>query len=44
MEGGVRQELRAGDVVHVPAGTPHQFLLAGDKAVTSLVMKIREVE
>jgi mannose-6-phosphate isomerase-like protein (cupin superfamily) len=43
IEGGMRQELRAGDVVHVPAGTPHQFLLSGDKTVTSLVMKIREV-
>lgn len=43
IEGGIRQELRAGDVVHVPAGTPHQFLLAGDKTVTSLVMKIRAV-
>jgi mannose-6-phosphate isomerase-like protein (cupin superfamily) len=43
IEGGMRQELRAGDVVHVPAGTPHQFLLASDKTVTSLVMKIREV-
>jgi mannose-6-phosphate isomerase-like protein (cupin superfamily) len=42
IEGGLRQELRAGDVAHVPAGTPHQFLLAGDKTVTSLVMKIRE--
>jgi mannose-6-phosphate isomerase-like protein (cupin superfamily) len=43
IEGGIRQELRAGDVVHVPAGTPHQFLVASDKTVTSLVMKIGEV-
>ena len=43
IEGGLRQELHAGDVVHVPAGTPHQFLLASDKTVTSLVMKIKEV-
>jgi len=42
IDGGVHQNLRAGDVVHVPAGTPHQFLLSGDKTVTSLVMKIRE--
>jgi len=42
IEGGVEQDLRAGDVAHVPAGTPHQFLLAGDKTITSLVMKIRE--
>ncbi len=43
IEGGIHQNLRMGDVVHVPAGTPHQFLLAGDKTITSLVMKIREV-
>ena len=42
IEGGVRQTLRAGDVVHVPAGTPHQFLLKGEETVTCLVMKIQE--
>jgi mannose-6-phosphate isomerase-like protein (cupin superfamily) len=42
VEGGVRQELRAGDVAHVPAGVPHQMLVAGEKTVTCLVMKVRE--
>jgi mannose-6-phosphate isomerase-like protein (cupin superfamily) len=42
VEGGTRQELRAGDVAHVPAGTPHQMLVAGDNTVTCLVMKIQE--
>jgi mannose-6-phosphate isomerase-like protein (cupin superfamily) len=42
IEGGMHQNLRGGDVVHVPAGTPHQFLLSGDKSVTSLVIKIKE--
>jgi mannose-6-phosphate isomerase-like protein (cupin superfamily) len=42
VEGGVRQELRAGDVAHVPAGVPHQMLVAGDKTITCLVVKIEE--
>lgn len=40
--GGSRQELRAGDVAHVAAGTPHQMLLAGDKTLTCMVVKILE--
>jgi mannose-6-phosphate isomerase-like protein (cupin superfamily) len=44
IEGGTRQELKTGDVVHIPAGLTHQFLLAGEKTITCLVMKIREVE
>lgn len=42
VESGVRQELRAGDVAHVPAGVPHQMLVAGDKTVTCLVLKVEE--
>jgi mannose-6-phosphate isomerase-like protein (cupin superfamily) len=42
IEGGLRQELRAGDVAHVPAGVPHQMLVDGDKTVTSFVLKIRQ--
>jgi mannose-6-phosphate isomerase-like protein (cupin superfamily) len=42
VEGGVRQELRAGDVAHVPTGVPHQMLVAGDKTVTCLVLKVEE--
>jgi mannose-6-phosphate isomerase-like protein (cupin superfamily) len=44
IEDGARQELRAGDVAHVPAGVPHQMLVAGDKTVTCLVVKIQEKE
>jgi mannose-6-phosphate isomerase-like protein (cupin superfamily) len=40
--GGVRRELRAGDVAHVPAGVPHQMLVPGEKTFTSFVLKIRE--
>jgi mannose-6-phosphate isomerase-like protein (cupin superfamily) len=42
VEGGVRQELRAGDVAHVPAGVPHQMLVAGENSITCLVVKIEE--
>ena len=44
IEGGGRQELRQGDIVHVPAGVPHQFLIAGDKAITCLIVRIQEVK
>jgi mannose-6-phosphate isomerase-like protein (cupin superfamily) len=42
VEGGTRQEMKAGDVVHVPAGLPHQMLVAGDTTVTCFVVKIQE--
>lgn len=42
IEGGSRQELRAGDVAHVAAGTPHQMLLAADESFSCLVVKILE--
>jgi mannose-6-phosphate isomerase-like protein (cupin superfamily) len=42
IEGGARQEMRAGDVLHVPAGLPHQILVAGENSITSLVVKIPE--
>ncbi len=40
--GGSRQELQAGDVLHVSAGTPHQVLLCGDDTLSCLVVKIRK--
>jgi mannose-6-phosphate isomerase-like protein (cupin superfamily) len=42
IEGGSRQELKAGDVAHVPAGLPHQMLVAGEKTVTCFVVKVQE--
>ena len=42
IEGGARQTLRAGDVAHVPAGTPHQMLLKGEETIASLFMKVQE--
>ena len=42
VEGGTRQELRAGDIAHVPAGLPHQMVLSGDSSIICLVMKIQQ--
>jgi mannose-6-phosphate isomerase-like protein (cupin superfamily) len=39
---GARQELRAGEVAHIPAGTPHQILLSGDATFSAMVIKIQE--
>ena len=43
VDGGARQELRAGDVAHVPAGLPHQMLVPSEKTFTALVIKIQEI-
>jgi mannose-6-phosphate isomerase-like protein (cupin superfamily) len=42
VEGGSLQELRAGDVAHIGAGTPHQILLTGDVTFTAMVIKVQE--
>jgi len=39
---GARQELRAGDVAHIAAGTPHQIVLTGDATFSAIVIKIQE--
>ena len=44
VENGARQELRAGDVAHVPAGLPHQMVVSGDASVTCLVLKVEQAE
>ena len=40
IEGGERHVLRAGDVVHIPAGTPHQMLIDKGTPVTYFVVKV----
>lgn len=42
VDGGSRQELKAGDVVHIPAGMPHQTLVADGETVTYFVVKVEE--
>ncbi len=44
IEGGVRQELKQGEIAHVPAGIPHQWLVAGEKSVACFVVKIQGAE
>ena len=41
IEGGTRVKLSAGDVVRIPARTPHQILLDGAKPFTYFVIKIK---
>jgi mannose-6-phosphate isomerase-like protein (cupin superfamily) len=43
ISGGSSRELRAGDLVHVAAGTPHQLLLAGDKTISCLVVRVKDI-
>lgn len=44
IEGGTAQVLKAGDLAHVPAGTPHQMLVSSDKPVTYFILKIQETD
>lgn len=42
VEGGTRQEVKSGDVVHIPAGVPHQTLVREGDSVTYFVVKVEE--
>jgi len=39
--GGIRRKISAGDVVRIPANTPHQVLLDGAKEITYIVVKAK---
>lgn len=39
IEGGERHPLGAGDVVHIPAGVPHSFLVPKGKHITYVLVK-----
>jgi mannose-6-phosphate isomerase-like protein (cupin superfamily) len=41
IEGGVRQKLSPGDVVRIPANTPHQVLLDAGQKFSYFVVKIK---
>ena len=40
VEGGERHTLATGDVIHIPAGVPHQLLIAKGKPFTYFVVKV----
>jgi mannose-6-phosphate isomerase-like protein (cupin superfamily) len=39
---GVSQTVTVGDVIHVPAGTPHQLLITPGTPYSALVIKVKE--
>jgi mannose-6-phosphate isomerase-like protein (cupin superfamily) len=40
IEGGERHRVAAGDIVHIPAGIPHQLLVENGKPFTYFVVKV----
>ena len=41
---GTVQQIAAGDVVHIPAGTPHQLVIPPGTTYQALVIKLKEVD
>jgi len=42
IQNGIVQTISVGDVVHIPAGTPHQLIIAPGTAYSALVVKVKE--
>ena len=42
IDGGARQKLSPGDIVHVPPKTPHQVLLGAGAQITYFVLNVKE--
>jgi len=42
IKGGQQQAVSAGDVVHIPAGVPHQLLVKSGKQITYFVVKVEK--
>jgi hypothetical protein len=40
IRGGIRRVVSPGDVIHIGAGTPHQFLIAPGEQMTYILVKI----
>jgi len=41
IQGGIRRELAAGDIIRIPARVPHQILLTGAQGFTYFVVKVK---
>ncbi|HMF76575.1 MAG TPA: hypothetical protein VK604_13020 [Bryobacteraceae bacterium] len=39
---GVKRSLSSGDIVHIPAGTPHQMFLEAGKQISYFVVKVNK--
>lgn len=42
IQNGKSQVIAVGDVVHIPAGTPHQITIANGEVYSAIVIKVRE--
>jgi mannose-6-phosphate isomerase-like protein (cupin superfamily) len=40
IKGGVSNKVSTGDVIHIPAGVPHQFFVEPGKQITYFVVKV----
>ena len=40
IKGGTRIAVKAGDVIRIPTGIPHQFFLAPGKQITYMLVKV----
>ena len=42
VEGGASQKIGPGDIIHIPANTPHQVMLEPGKQITYFTLKVKE--
>jgi mannose-6-phosphate isomerase-like protein (cupin superfamily) len=42
IQNGIVQTISVGDIVHIPAGTPHQLVVASGTTYSYVVIKVRE--
>jgi mannose-6-phosphate isomerase-like protein (cupin superfamily) len=42
VQNGTSQKITKDDIVHIPAGTPHQLIIAPGDAFSAIVVKVRE--